>query len=290
MNFVPKMIIRIIALFICSSIPLFAAVVFDLNDVVLDGNSGENTYITKNGAGSLVYDGGGTPSLTYTLTTSGSYSYFSSYFDSQTLSTVGEGIEISYSFTPNSTSTFKTQVNAFRVGFYNSNGSPVSDDSNENYQVEFNNDTGYMALYSPNATPSGDYFYQRTGTNNILWSSSSRTAVSGSPLLDSPGTGLSVTGLLRVELISSTSIRLTSQINGNSSQSVVHSVVDSDDLDTSFDMLSFFAMPNGNGQSLTFDEMTVTTIPEPSSIVLMMGAAGLFLISGVRLRRSMRRR
>ncbi|WFB34976.1 PEP-CTERM sorting domain-containing protein [Kiritimatiellota bacterium B12222] len=286
MTNVPKLITQLSVMLICSSAPLFATVVFDLNDVVLDGGIGENTFITRNSAsdGGLVYNGG-TPSLTYSLNAANGYSYFSSNFDAQSLSNVGDGIEVSYSFTPTGAGTFKNQENAFRVGFYDSKGTLVTSDSTSSGQSAFNDDKGYMALYSPRmATQPSDEFYQRTGSNNNLWTSSTRTAVSGSPDLTSPSTG-AVTGLFRVELISPTSIQLTSQINGSASQSIV----DLSGLETSFDMVSFFAMSGGGSQSLTFDEMTVTVIPEPSSLVLIMGAAGLFLISGVR-RRSLKSR
>ncbi|MDF3129105.1 PEP-CTERM sorting domain-containing protein [Kiritimatiellaeota bacterium B1221] len=253
--------------------PCFAAVLFDLNDVALDGTAGENTYITRNSAttGGLTYNSG-TPSLTYNLNAANSYSYFVSYFDAQTLS-VGDAIELSYSFTPSSTSSFRDTAGAFRVGLYNSKTDQASEDSNDTGLSEYNDDRGYMGVYSPRGT--SDTFFQRTGNNNLLWSSSTRTAVTGSPTLDTPGTD-AVTGLLRLTLQTPTSLLLESQLNG----STVQSVLDTSGLETTFDALSFFAMSGSNtSNSLTFTEMTVTLIPEPSSLLLVTMAGLIFMIA-----------
>ncbi|MEX2606085.1 MAG: PEP-CTERM sorting domain-containing protein [Kiritimatiellia bacterium] len=258
------------------------AVVFDLNDVVLDGSAGENTYIARNStsAGGLSYDGG-TPSLTYNLNGTNSYSYFVSYFDAQTLA-VGDSLELSYAFTPTSTNTFRNVNETFRVGLYDSKGTQVDSDTDGTGLAGYNDDRGYMGLYSPNATPSSttDKFFQRTGSNNLLWSSGTRTVVSGSPTLESPGTG-SVTGLFRITLQSATELLLESQINGNTFQSVL----DTAGLETTFDSLSFFVISGADDQSLTFSDMTVTVIPEPSSLILVTVAGLFYLLVGFTRRR-----
>ncbi|MDA3874420.1 MAG: PEP-CTERM sorting domain-containing protein [Kiritimatiellae bacterium] len=273
-------------LFILLLLPLggtcLGTVIFDLNDIVLDGNAGENTYITRNSGsvGGLTYDGG-SPSLTYNLNASNNYSYFVSYFDSQTLA-VGDSLEISYAFTPTGTSSFRNSDGALRVGLYNSNSTRVDSDTDGIGLTGYNDDRGYLGVYAPNTTPvANDTFYQRTSSNNLLWSSSTRTVVSGAPTLDSPGTG-SVTGLFRLTLQSPTSLLLESQINGNT----VQSVVDTAGLETTFDSLSFFAMSGGNGQSLTFSDISITQVPEPSSFFLMSLAGAIYLVVGFTRRRT----
>jgi hypothetical protein len=273
-----------ISLVLLSAAHGFSAVLYDLNDTVLAGDTGANTFFVANSAGSpagLSYSGSG-PTLTDTLSGSGSYTYFVAYTDSATLTNIGDSITLSYSLTPSSATAFNSGGGAFRVGLFNSNGTKLTANVAGDGASELNNDTGYSAYYQPGSSATGNTFRQRTGTNNNLWQSGANPAVSGSPDLASPGTG-TITGTFTLTLVA-TGVQITSVLNGGAAQSVI----DTSGLVTTFDSFSIFANSGSANPTLTFSDLTVTftPIPEPSSLVLL-GASGAALLG---IRRRVRRK
>lgn len=263
-------------------IPAQSAVLYDLDDTVLDGGAGENTFIVTNsgtGTTGLVLNSGPT-TLIETIGSPGSFTYIVGYFGSASLVAIGDSITLSYTITPSSAGAFNAADSAFRVGLFNSNGTQLTGNSNTGGSAALNNDTGYGGRYRPNGIPgSGNTVVQRSTGNDVLWASGNLTTVTGSPTLVSPGTA-TFNGSLTLTLVT-TGVQITSVVNGGAAQMVI----DTSGLITSFDSFSVFAQPGSSSPTLTFSELTVSTVPEPSA-VLLLGMAGLGLILGRKRSRS----
>ncbi len=269
-----KFLPGVILVALCATSRLPASALYDLDDTVLAGGSGANTFFVSNGqTAGLTYDSG-TPSLLWNQGTSGQFTYFVGYFNSQTLASIGDSISLTYTITPAGAAAFQSVDQAFRVGFFNSGGTQLTNNTTANGDAAFNTDTGYMATYRPNGTPVGaaNTISQRTGSNNVLITTSVFTQVPGAPTLQSPGTG-QITGSLTFTLQTATTLSIVSKINAGSDQIVT----DTSGLVTSFDMFSFFALSGDStaGSDLNFTDLTVTynSVPEPQAGVLLGGAA-----------------
>jgi hypothetical protein len=264
-----------ISLVLLSAAHGFSAVLYDLNDTVLAGDTGANTFFVANGQLSpagLSYSGLG-PTLTDTLAAGTTYTYFVANTDSATLTNLGDTITLSFELTPSSASAFNNNSGTFRVGLFNSNGTQLSSNVSGNGDTALNNDTGYVATYNPRASGTGNVFRQRSSGNDNLWDSGRYTTVSGSPDLNSPGTG-TISGTFTLTLVE-TGVEITSIINGGAPQSVI----DTSGLVTTFDSFSIFAIAGATNPTLTFSTLSVTftPIPEPSSAVLL-GVSGAALL------------
>jgi hypothetical protein len=263
-----------------------AAVLYDLDTLALDGQTGENTYLVSNSQtapAGLTQAAGTNQPLVDTLGTSENYTYFVGYYSAATLTNIGDSITLTYSLTPSSATAFNNSFSgadrAFRVGFFNSNGTQMTANSATTGATALNNDTGYAATYRPTAgtVATNNSLLQRTSTSDILWSSGTFVTVSGAPTLVSPGTG-DITGTFTLKLVS-TGVEITSVINGGTAQSVI----DTSGTITSFDSFSIFAVPGDTNPTLTFDALTVSTVPEPSAALLLLG--GLAPLAFLRKRR-----
>ncbi|MDR1283528.1 MAG: PEP-CTERM sorting domain-containing protein [Opitutaceae bacterium] len=278
-------LLAIPALLSVLTLPAFA--LYDLPDVRLDGTSGANTWYVSGDTneiwpGGLGYSAGtGNPVLTWTLGSSGKYNYMVATFDAVTLANVGDSLVLSWQITPGGSDAFRNADGALRVGLFNSGGNQISGNVNGATDARFNNDTGYAALYAPNAASGANSkFFRRGGGNDNLWSG--RTEIAGSPTLASPGTGV-ITGSLTLKLIEG-GLLITSVINGGAGQSVTTA----SNLVTTFDTLSFFATSGKAGSTLTFSELSVTyvpAVPEPSACALL---AGTILLAFAVIRRNRR--
>jgi hypothetical protein len=262
---------------------LQATTLYSLNTTVLDGNSGENTYISANGSGSGLSYNSGTPSLTLTLPGSGAYGQIIGNFSSSSLSSIGDSISLSYSFTVSSAAVFNASDATFRVGLFNSNGTAVTGNT-AGTDANNSTDLGYMAGYRglTGTNGSANTFYQRNSSNNVLFTTaaySNSSATFGgntSPTLSSFGLAagnLSGSGSLTLTLISG-GVRLSSVVNGGTAQTL-------DDLSglvTTFDEFGFFGLSGSANPTITFSNIAVnyTAVPEPSSCALLAG--GLLLL------------
>jgi hypothetical protein len=251
-----------------------AATIFSINDVKLDGATGENTFLVKNGnAGATLATGSGT--LAFTSASSGSFAYFVGNFGPVTLANVGDKLTITYAYNAPPANFFSTGDGAFRLGLFNSNGTQLAADVDTiSSTTTMSADTGYIVRYRTNTSGSpgaSNGFYQRTSSHQNLWeSAASPNAVAGSPTFAAIGTG-AVTGSLTLELTAPGQITLTSVVNAGTAQFTTDSVAP---VVTTFDQFSFFTL-NGAVTSpatptITFTQLTIdySPVPEP-------GAAGL---------------
>lgn len=251
-----------------------AAVLYNLPNTVLDGGTSPNTFFVANSQiapAGLTYSAGG-PTLSYREGTANNFTYFVGNFGAFSLDDVGDSITLSYTFSPSTASAFRDAAGTFRVGLFNSNGSQISANASGAGVAALNNDSGYVATYNPrSSSTTGNTLRQRSGGNDNLWVSSQFTTISSSPELTSPGTG-NLTGTFTLSLVAS-GIEITSVVNGASAQSVI----DTSGLVTSFDSFSIFALSGAANPTLTFSDLTVSAIPEPSIAILLAGAAMVFV-------------
>lgn len=250
-----------------------AATLYDLNDTVLSGGTGANTFFVSNSTtGTGLSYNEAAPSLTWT--TASSYTYMVGYFDSTTLMNVNDSITLSYTITPSSGTAFPSGTDSnFRLGLYNSGtNTKISTNLSGTGSTTFNSYTGYQAYYRANGTPTtSDTLQQRAGgTNNIL--TSNGTTIAGSPTLATPGTGV-ITGSFTLTLTAVGQLTVTSVLNGASAQTVT----DISGIDTKFDTFGIFAYGTGSNPTLTFSNLTVSTVPEPS--VVLLGIGGVMLLA-----------
>lgn len=276
-----KALVLVPAIFAVAAVPLQGAVVYDLGSTVLDGSAGENTFFVSNSQASpsgLAYNSG-TPSLTWTEGASSSFTYLVGYFNSSTLINTGDSISLSFAIAPSSVSAFSSADLSLRLGLFNSGGSKLTANVASAGAASLSAYTGYMGAYRPNGTTSAaDSFYQRTGTNTNLMATGAYSLVSGSPTLVSPGTG-NITGTLTFTLVP-TGLEIRSVINGGAAQSVI----DTSGLVSTFDSFSFFATSGNTNATFTFTDLSVSTVPEPSTYALLAG--GLCILACLRKRRS----
>jgi len=262
----------------CTAASSQAVTLYSLSSTVLDGNSGENTYISANGSGSGLSYNSGTPSLTMTLPGSGSYGHIVGNFSSTSLASIGDSITLSYSFTVSSATVVNSSDTTLRVGLFNSNGSAVTGNS-AGTDPNFSTDLGYMAAYRGLTGTNGstNTFYQRINSNSGLFSTaafSNSSATFGgntSPTLTSFGITsgtLSGSGSLTLSLISG-GLRLSSVVNGGAAQTL-------DDLSgqvTTFNEFGFFGLSGTTNPTITFTGLSVnySAVPEPSAFALLSG-------------------
>lgn len=255
-----------------------AGVVYRLNDTVLAGGTGANTFMVQNsqvGSG-LSYVGGGSPSLTYTEGAATQFTYFLGYFSAKTLTNLNDSITLSYTLTAPA-GAFRTQTDsaAFRFGLLNSGGSQISANIATSGTATFNNYTGYGAFYDPNAAtgPSNDGFKQRTASNSTLMSVSGFTAISGAPNTVWTGSTTSITGSYTLTRVA-TGLQITSVINGGTPQTVT----DTSGINYTFDTFSFGTVSGtANNPALVFSDLTISVVPEPSAVALAALGLGAIL-------------
>lgn len=279
---IPRKTLLLSCLSLALALSLHATtVLYDLSETKLSGTTGANTFSVGT-TGGLSYNSGAS-SLTWNLaTTTPNYNYFVAYFDSTTLS-VGQSIKLAYTFTPSTSSFFSNTDSAFRLGILNSGGSELSSNiTNGVGSSTLNGYRGYLGLYPgrSGAGTSNSALYARNKNGDNIWDSATRVKITDSPS-PTPNVGTSpVTGSFEISLISESTLRITSIINGGTAQYVD---VSSSPY-TTFDSISFMGFPSSSSSpSVTFTDLTVSLIPEPSSIALAAGASLLML--GVSLRR-----
>jgi hypothetical protein len=254
-----------------------AAVLYSLSSTVLDGGAGENTYFVSNASASgtgagLAYNSG-TPSLLWTQgSTNNQYTFMLAYLGSSAvLTNTGDSVTLSYAITPSGPGAFSSSTDgSFRLGLFNSNGSKITGDQTGTGSGTFSNYGGYLAYYRPNgSTTASDSFYQRTTGSSVLPTSNGSPALT--PTLVSPGTG-AITGSLTITKLA-LGVQLDSVINGGA----VQSITDTTSVVTTFDTLSFLSFGGPSNATLYFTELSVTTVPEPSSWALM-GMGGVAVL------------
>lgn len=253
-----------------------ATTLYSLDTTVLDGNTGENTYYVAQTGSTASLSLDPTPSLTYTMaSTAGSLTYMVGYFNSTTLTNVGDKISFSLSYT--ATSALKASDEAFRVGLYNSGGSYMTSNNTSSGSSATNGYTGYAATFRPSGTPgTGNTFKERTGTGNNLFTSSTYTNL-GTDTFAPIGTG-AVSMTFSAELTAG-GLLLTTSYGGN-----VYSFLDTTPSTTTFDTFAIYGVDASSSASLIFSNLTVDSVPEPGQMALLIIGLGTVTAAACRRR------
>ncbi|MDR1190473.1 MAG: PEP-CTERM sorting domain-containing protein [Verrucomicrobiales bacterium] len=253
---------------------------FDLGDVKLSGEAGANTFYAGGGAYGTLASSDGDLQFSWTATANQS-TYFLSYFEKQTL-TVGQSLKLDYTVTPSSAAIFSSSGNGFRFGLYDSKDNTkltadlaapnLNDDSLKKYQ-------GYIAqLSAQTGNGNGAYVRKNTEVGNPFTSANNFSGTT-SPTLKGPATaGVEWNGSLMFTRTAD-GLLLENYIGGVLAQSGEFLIPTTAAYFTdSFDTLAFFVYTgNGATPSLTFSNLSITLIPEPSVTFLLATGGGILL-------------
>ncbi|MDR1190472.1 MAG: PEP-CTERM sorting domain-containing protein [Verrucomicrobiales bacterium] len=265
---------------------------FNLADVKLSDETEANTFILKynNTSASLTADGS---TLAWDgQTSNGKYTGILSYFDSVTLA-VGETLKLDYTFTTNDPSYFNTSASNFRVYLLNSNGGRITDDISTAVGDNIFNTNGYRGYvegYNPRLTvnnPGSIQTKYKAGANVF---STDFWGTVNSPTFINPNSQ-SITGSFAVERTAE-GLVLTSIVNGTTISVDVlngYNIGGNNAFFDTFDTFGFFSLYGGTaGQSLlTFNNLSVILIPEPS-VTFLLATGGAILLALMAARRKRR--
>lgn len=271
----------------CASLAVsaHAGIVYDLSTTALDGTPGENTYFVSNltGAGLSLNS-----SLNFTVgtATGTNTSYIVGYFGNQTLTSVGDKLTFSVTFSGSR----NPSDQVFRMGLFDSGDSLLTGNiTNSNGSSALSGYDGYIATLSAKTTPSANtnLIKGRTGTNNFLFSSGSYTPVSGADLATSIGSSGEMSISLAIELLAGNTLQISTSY---SSQTYI--VTDAASV-VNFDTFAIYAeKPSATTTSptLAFSQLSVdfapAAVPEPSTYAMIAGAVSLIGAIAWRRRRS----
>ncbi|GAT32639.1 PEP-CTERM protein-sorting domain-containing protein [Terrimicrobium sacchariphilum] len=255
-----------------------AATVYDVGSAVTAGNTGANTYFVSNQTGAGVTTGSSLGLTVGTSTGTTNTTYLVGYFPDVSLINVGDSISMSLSFSGPINATNE----AFRVGFYDSGNSQLTSNvTASNGSAVMKDYTGYSASLGANTTPSAsNTFKERSTSNNNLFSSSSYNSFSSPTLAGSVGSTGSRNLTYTLELVA-TGVKMTIDY-GTYSYSYIDTVTPYTNFDT-FAIYSEKSTSTTTSPTLTFTNLTISSVPEPSTFVLC--ALGLGLLLRRRLRR-----
>lgn len=280
MNLVSRLRVTALAAVLAAVLaaPLSATVVYDLGSAVLDGGAGANTF--ARGATSLAFSG---DNLNFQL---GANSYLVGYFDAVTLGNVGDKLSLSFTYTA-PVDAFATADQAFRVGLFDSKGTQITQNGGTSNNA-FNDERGAGVMLRARAGTLGssNAFYERKadGSGTTLWSTALYTAIPGTPTLGQVVTG-GTTITYGIERLAEGALLYTVSYTGPSG-SVSESIISAAPATYTFDTLSIFANPvSATTPTLSFSDITVTSIPEPASAAALIGLGALGLVASRRRRR-----
>lgn len=264
------------------SMPLQAGTIYDLSSASTEG-AGQNTHVatsaTQGGQnGSLSRNAGDDLVFTHGGTTGTSGDYFFGKFSPQTLGAAGDTLSLNFVATVTYPGTAPTGAQLFRLGFFNTGGLTTE---------AFGNQTGYRVDFgTAGTTDSG--FRERTGTGTNLFASATTSPKLGtqnnSDFSFTIASGVSFSGSLTITLLDNDQVRLTAQIGGLAPVTTT----DAASVFKTFDTFSFFYVRGlgTGGNTLAFDSLSVSfsSIPEPATIALLCGLAGLLPALAIRRR------
>lgn len=202
---------------------------------------------------------------------SGNASIAVSYFTPTTLA-IGSSMTLTFSVTDTITPGAASARQGLRFGLFNSNGvTPGSNlltgDTTTLTNSAFTHYTGYAGFYSLQSAldPSGIAISQRDGVSPVLTNSlfggtsySTLGALTGS---SATTTGTTYTVSLTLQYISATEMDITLIANGNTVTRTTSSII------STFDSIGLFS--SGSNGDITYDNITVTVVPEPSTAALL---------------------
>ncbi len=228
-----------------------------------------------------------TTGYTISPSTAGNAFITVSYFTPTTL-TIGSSITLTFSVTDTITPGAASARQGLRFGLFNSNGvTPGSNyltgDTTTLTNSAFTHYTGYAGFYSLQSAldPSGIAISQRDGVSPVLTNSlfggtsySTLGSLSGSA---ATSTGTTYAVSLTLQYVSATEMDITLIANGNTVTRTTSSII------STFDSIGLFS--SGSNGDITFDNITVTVVPEPSTVALLI----LSLVGAIVLCREKRR-
>ncbi len=229
------------------------------SDDFSDGNRDGWFFFTSGSADSEVAGNA------YRFNTSGSSNGAAiSYFTPATLSI---GQTLTFSFQVSTSNASVQQGNSLRFGIFNSGGttSRISTDLTVSNDTAFNNDVGYAGFHSFQGPNIEELRRRNSGSSNTFWTNSAYSALAtGSASTGNNSNDTFYTASIVLDYTAADSMTVSSSFGSVTRTNTVTSPI------TTFDAVSVFA--DGNNGALTIDNVLVTVVPEPSSILL--GAIG----------------
>ncbi|HWL54804.1 MAG TPA: hypothetical protein VNQ90_20345 [Chthoniobacteraceae bacterium] len=248
-----------------------AATLLDLDDLVRPPATGANTFLlgTGNDQPSTFSANSSVPSVTF----SSQFGYLVVRFDTVTLDGIGDSVTFSYTakFT-----NFDTSSNGVRIGLLHDGGTALTADQASTNLNSAGLYTGYVGLYRATSTTAGSLRRRAAGAIPQLLGG---TALGG-PLLSDTVSGFGIadaslyySGSFSVVRTGLHEVTLISQFGDQAAQTAID---DTAGWVSSFNTLAFYTQRSGTTSAtlLEFTGFSITTIPEPESVVLMLGSLG----------------
>lgn len=207
-----------------------------------------------------------TTGYTISPSTSGNAFITVSYFTPTTL-TIGTSITLTFSVTDSITPGAASARQGLRFGLFNSNGSSLTGDTTTLTNSAFTSYTGYAGFYSLQSAldPSGAAISLRDGVSasltNSLFGGTSYTTLGSLSGSSGVSTGTTYTVSLTLQYVSATEMDITMVANGNTVTRTTSSII------STFDSIGLFS--SGSNGDITYDNITVTVVPEPSTAAFL---------------------
>ncbi|MDQ8195334.1 hypothetical protein QEH59_12930 [Coraliomargarita sp. SDUM461004] len=170
-----------------------------------------------------------------------------------------------------------------RFGVFNSNNSQITGSASNFQSSSFNGYDGYSAWFNPSASSDSYDLYERIGTSDAIFASSSSVNEQlGASNASTIGMFADTSANLMLSIERTVSgLTIVSSVNG---YELTRSDADPDTF--SFDTIAIQLSSSSlsNGETFSIENVSVSVIPEPSSFSFIMGASVLclFLRRGVR--------
>lgn len=208
------------------------------------------------------------------LNTTVNFRRFFGAFDSAITIAQGETLQLSFEYRFHETA---NGVNFFRFGLYNNGGTPTTADGSPND----NNDFGYASSTNPGADAANGTIVQSENSGDAVLGGSAPGAlitVGTAGASVDVGTSLPGSAVFSVTRNLDDSITLSSSING---QSAATGTITTSPLTYTFHQVAIGL--GGASSDFSVDNVNVSVIPEPSS--LLLSALGVIAAAGYRKRK-----
>lgn len=286
-----KPALRLSAILALCATPVHATIL--LNDTFSDG---DRTNANLPGSAAWFLAGSGAapssnpPSITSTVTSGtlvnttnsngATFALAASFASSGYTLAAGETLRLTFDVTLSYNG--NSSADAFRFGFFDSKGSPITADANGSNggSAQFNEWRGY-SFWNPYGTTTGlnASIRKRVANDQVLYLGSVNSSRDTTPYTS----GDLVNGITYQGLFTITNNGDDFEIHASLGNTSLSWTDDTSSPVTTFDSIAFFAggTPMGAGGSFTLDNVMVDVVPEPSSIFL----AGLASLTFLRRRR-----